>query len=179
MKTPLIILILALCVSACASVRSYHYSTKTFGEQHQAFIGEEVYRIHKERDLPNAFGKADPWGERINEGISELRFIGFTDEGEIIFILTNVEIISNETVVSRYESHSTTITEDGRSFTISTPASTPDVTEIPSRSRITFNPAQTTLKLRDVSVEITDVQDNSISYILHENQESSVNDQTP
>ena len=168
----LITALLMLLIPACSSIQHYQYSSHSYGVLHQAFIGEELYRIHRERDLPNVFGRADVWGGKVNEGMSELRFMGLTDEGEIIFGVTEIDILSNESVFTRYgvgQSNTTINPQGTQAVTTHIPAPEADVMHLPSTVQITFDPAREVLILRDVSVEIVEVQDSMVSYILHEN----------
>lgn len=179
--------LLALLLTACgASLQTYKtYSTAVEVEQ-TISIGSELYRITKERDLPNAFGKADIFGGKVNAGYKELRFVGLTEDGKIIFRLTDIDIESNETTMSRYGSSSTTVNSNttanatvigdsayGSANTYSTiqhyekPQST--VTQLPPNTvEFLFNPDEKHLNLGDVTIEVKQVTNYSISYVLHQ-----------
>src|SRR5688572_8281596 len=98
----LIIILLGFIAFGCAPIKHYEHVSKSVGIAQTAALGAELYRINKTRDLPNAFGAADIWGGKVNEGYSELRFMGLTPEGGVIFRFTDIDIESNESVFTRY-----------------------------------------------------------------------------
>ncbi|WP_255555368.1 peptidase [Enterovibrio paralichthyis] len=61
-----------------------------------------MFGTSRTKDLPNAFGKADIWGGKVDTGYSELRFQGLTEDNKIIFRFMDVNIQSNEDVFTRY-----------------------------------------------------------------------------
>lgn len=66
-----------------------------------AGVGDLVAKVDKQRDLVNAFGKADIFGRKTDEGYSELRFAGVASNGDVMLYRTDVNIVSNETTMSR------------------------------------------------------------------------------
>jgi len=94
-------LCLSLCVGACATIE---HTTKTEQPVDQKLIsgvGDVVLRINKQRDLENALGKADLFGRKTNEGYAEIRFAGVEQNGEVVFYRHDVNIVTNETTMSR------------------------------------------------------------------------------
>jgi len=176
---------LAIALSSCADIKHYENFSKETGSLQTASIGSELYRIHKQRDLPNVFGKADLWGGKIDEGFAELRFMGITEDGKVIFRLTDIDIQSNETVFTRYGVSRSTIhsntnanasvygnTAYGTSSTNATITrhEKPEarITKLPpSTVEFVFDPTVKILKLEGVSVEIIETTQYSLSYILH------------
>ena len=176
---------LAIALSSCAGIKHYENFSKETGSLQTASIGSELYRIHKQRDLPNVFGKADLWGGKIDEGFTELRFMGITEDGKVIFRLTDIDIQSNETVFTRYGVSRSTIhsntnanasaygnTAYGTSSTNATITrhEKPEarITKLPpSTVEFVFDPTVKILKLEGVSVEIIETTQYSLSYILH------------
>lgn len=172
-------------MAGCAQIQHYEQVSKSLSEMHTASIGSELYRISKTRDLPNAFGKADVWGGKVNEGYSELRFMGLTEDGDIIFRLTDIDIESNESVFTRYGISKSTINSNttanataygnsayGSAQTNTTishydkPQAT--ITKLPPNTvEFVFKPQDKSLPLDGITVEIVDVQKYSIKYILH------------
>ena len=67
-----------------------------------------VLRVERERSLENAFGKADIFGRKTKEGFTELRFGGVEENGEIVLIRKDVQILTNETTMSRTPMATTT-----------------------------------------------------------------------
>lgn len=64
-------------------------------------IGGAVFKVTRTSPLPNAFGKADMFGRKVDRGFMELRFLGVDENGKTKFRLTDVETTSNETTMSR------------------------------------------------------------------------------
>lgn len=71
------------------------------GQQLLAGPGDLVLKVNKQRDLKNAFGRADLFGRKTDEGYSELRFAGAEADGTVVFYRKDVVIVTNETTMSR------------------------------------------------------------------------------
>ena len=181
----IVLILFAVVLSSCAEIKHYENISKETDVLQTASIGSELYRIQKQRDLPNVIGKADVWGGKIDEGFTELRFMGVTEDGKVIFRLTDVDIQSNETVFTRYGVSRSTIqsntnanasaygnTASGTSTTRATIIhhDKPEarVTQLPPNTvEFVFDPKAKILKLENVSVEITETTQYSITYFLH------------
>lgn len=70
--------------------------------------GDLLVRVDRERDLENALGKADIFGRKTKEGFTELRFGGVEASGEVVLLRKDVQIITNETTMSRTSISTTT-----------------------------------------------------------------------
>jgi hypothetical protein len=103
------VLVSALTV-ACGATRSYETVQQPKGTTLTAGIGGKIFRIERSGDLPNAFGKKDIWGGKVDQGFVELRFAGVADDGRLVLRLTDVETRSNETTMSRYGVGHATVT---------------------------------------------------------------------
>jgi hypothetical protein len=101
MKRFATVLLCAWVLAGCATVRQYETLATPQGRTLRAGVGQAVFRITKTRDLPNIFGRADLWGERVDAGHQELRYLGMADEQRVIFSYQEVELRSNETTMSR------------------------------------------------------------------------------
>ena len=181
------ILVLSFILLGCSQIQHYEHISKPVAQPQIASVGNELYRIKKTRDLPNVFGKADVWGGKINEGYSELRFMGLTSEGGIIFRLTDIDIESNENVFTRYGASHSTVSSNttanataygnsayGNAHTNTTishykkPEAT--ITKLPPNTvEFVFDPAEKNLALEGITIEIIEVKKYSISYVLHKN----------
>ena len=113
--------------------------------------------------------------------------MGVTPEGQIIFQLTDVDILSNENVFTRYgvsQSVSNSkitlnATTSGNSIygtantnTYTTHRSKPDATiiQLPENTiQFLFDPSTKILELEGITVELVAVQDHSLSYVLRKN----------
>lgn len=64
-------------------------------------IGGQVFLVKRTSPLPNAFGKADIFGRKVDRGRMELRYKGLVEGTVARFQLKDIETTSNETTVSR------------------------------------------------------------------------------
>lgn len=102
-----------LTLSGCqSSIQHYENVNVKQNVSLSTSIGGSVFRIQKNKDLENAFGGADIYGGKVNTGYSDLRFMGMTNNNEVIFRYTDVVIDSNETTMSRYGSDRTYVNSD-------------------------------------------------------------------
>ncbi|MGB1458521.1 hypothetical protein [Spongiibacter marinus] len=181
----IICLIISFLLISCAEIQHYETVSVPLNIPQTTSLGSELYRISRTRDLPNVFGKADIYGGKVNEGYSELRFMGLTDSGSIIFQLTDIDIESNETVFTRY-GRSTSTVNSNTTANISVYGNTaygsaktnttishydkPEaiITQLPLNTvRFEFDPNEKLLELDGISVEIIEVKKYSIKYMLH------------
>ena len=96
-----LVAVLAIVLSGCGSIDHTASSLQPVGKVLLAGPGDVVLRIDRERNLTNVVGKADIWGRKTNEGFSEIRFAGVESNGQIIFYRKDVQIMSNETTLTR------------------------------------------------------------------------------
>lgn len=101
MKRVCLMLLIGLAVAGCASIEHTSKSQQPIGKQLLAGVGDVVLRVEKQRNLQNAFGKADIFGRKTNEGFTELRFAGLEPNGEVVLYRKDVHILTNETTMSR------------------------------------------------------------------------------
>ncbi|MGO8761121.1 MAG: hypothetical protein ACLP2P_04700 [Desulfobaccales bacterium] len=94
-------LCLTLSVSACATIEHTTKAEQPVGQQLISGVGDVILRINKKRNLENAFGKADVFGRKTNEGYSEIRFAGVEPNGDVVLYRHDVMIMTNETTMSR------------------------------------------------------------------------------
>lgn len=182
----LTVIAMSFLLSACgATIQSHRAYSIPIGVMQTASIGTELYRVTKQRDLPNAFGKADIFGGKINTGYSELRFVGLDPKGNVIFRFTDVNIESNETTFSRYgvsstavDSHTTAnalmtgnlIHGTANTRTMITHHDKPEatVTQLPPNTvEFVFDPEEERLVLADISIQVISVNNYSITYALY------------
>lgn len=101
MKSQVILLVAAVLISGCATIEHTSNTEQPIGQPKIVGVGDVVLRVNKQRNLENAFGKADLFGRTTNEGFSELRFAGVEKSGEVVLYRKDVRIITNETTMSR------------------------------------------------------------------------------
>jgi hypothetical protein len=104
------LLLLATSQAECGAIRSYEIVQQPMETTLHAGLGGKLLRIERSRDLPNLFGRPDIFGGKVDQGFVELRFAGVADDGRLILRLTDVEIRSNETTMSRYGGGHATVT---------------------------------------------------------------------
>lgn len=126
MRREISLLCAALVLGSCSSIQQTQVMEQPAGKQLAAGPGDLVVRISKQRDLKNAFGKADLFGRKTDEGYSELRFAGVEADGTVVFYRKDVDILTNETTMSRsglshsYGSATTSATRTGPSSATAT-----------------------------------------------------------
>ena len=109
-------------MSSCASIDHTSSSNQPLNKPLLAGPGDLVLRVDLERNLENAFGKADFFGRKTKEGYTEIRYAGVEPTGEIVLFRRDVQIITNETTMSRTPitatngNASTTVSGSSRSF---------------------------------------------------------------
>ena len=86
----------------CGTIQAYEHIRQGVGQPLSTHVGGQVLLIQRTSDLPNAFGKADIWGGKVNRGYTELRYQGLAPDGRLVFRITEVETESTETTMSRY-----------------------------------------------------------------------------
>lgn len=108
MKKQAITLLFSLILSGCASIEHTSIIEQPIDQPALVGVGDIVLRVNRQRNLENAFGKADMFGRKTNEGFSELVFAGVEASGEIVLYRKDVSIITNETTMSRTPLSTTT-----------------------------------------------------------------------
>jgi hypothetical protein len=102
MKKALQIISLLFLVSACTTIQEYENLTQKTDVLLSTSVNGVIFKIQKEKDLPNAFGKKDIYGGMIDQGEKVLRFRGLNKQGNLVLRLTDIDIKSNENVFTRY-----------------------------------------------------------------------------
>ena len=64
-----------------------------------AGIGDIAYKVIKQEDMPNAFGRADVFGRKINTGTTSLIYLG-VKENYAVFLRRDVDISSSKTTMN-------------------------------------------------------------------------------
>jgi hypothetical protein len=167
----------------CAAIEHTSYIEQPVGQVRIAGIGDVVLRVNKQRNLENISGKADIFGRKTNEGFAELRFAGLENSGEIVLYRKDVQIISNETTMSRTPiafntgQATTRVTSNGNSARANTnisgvtiaPASDFHVVTPPDTTPIRLTAGETKLPIEGYIVEIIKAGTNSIEYKITKN----------
>lgn len=91
----------AALLAACATIDHTSSATQSLDRALVAGPGDLLLRVDRERNLENAFGKADIFGRKTKEGFTEIRFGGVESNGEVVLFRKDVQIVTNETTMSR------------------------------------------------------------------------------
>jgi hypothetical protein len=106
----LLVLMLGVMLVGCgATIQTHERVIQDTGRALSAYVGGQVLKVARTQDLPNAFGRADLFGGKINRGYTELRYQGLAADGRLIFRVTEVETESSETTMSRYGGSTSTL----------------------------------------------------------------------
>ena len=107
MRITLFILILSL--TGCGTIQIQERLSQNVGRDLSTYIGGQVFKIQRTSNLPNVFGKADIFGGKVNRGFTEVRYQGFSSDGQLVFRITEIETESTETTMSRYGRSTSTL----------------------------------------------------------------------
>lgn len=141
----------SVSLASCGQIESYRVLDQSYNQKLNAPVGGVILKIRKTRDLPNVFGKADIWGGKVNEGYTELRYLGVMSDGTLLLRLFDLDIHSNEDVFTRYMNRGTANRE-------SIP---PTVAEI--RHNYKQDPQ---LSIFDTTLKVTDATQANLSYVV-------------
>jgi hypothetical protein len=98
---PLLVTLVSTFLAACANIEHAAEMQQPLDRTLMAGPGDVVFRVERERNLENIFGKADIWGRKTKEGFSEVRFAGVERTGEVVLYRKDVQIMTNETTLTR------------------------------------------------------------------------------
>lgn len=181
-----VIALLAILVSGCSTIEHTTNIEQPINQHVIVGVGDVVLRVNKQKDLENAFGNADIFGRKTNKGFSELRFAGVEKSGETVLYRKDVNIITNETTMSRTPFSTTTGTAStnatgsyygsgnygsananaNTNYTSTTLKQSSDFhIAVPTETiPIRLNPEETTIPMEGYIVEIIKATPNSLEY---------------
>lgn len=173
MKRILIIVGMAFLLGACGTIQEYSSLEQPKNETLTAGIGENIFLISMQSDLPNAFGSADVWGGKVDNGYQQLVYQGLDQSGKANFIFRNVETTSNETTMSRYKVSSQTMNVQNYGSTLQGTSTTFHGREgqtnylSPNDTTFSIDPSENKeLEFSDVKVVILEATPTSLTYRL-------------
>ena len=102
MKKALQIISLLFIVSACTTIQEYETLTQDTDVLLSTSVNGLIFKIQKEKDLPNVFNRKDIYGGKVDQGEKVLRFRGLNQDGNLVLRLIDIDIKSNENVFTRY-----------------------------------------------------------------------------
>jgi hypothetical protein len=173
-----IVVIVAVFISGCASIHTYREIKPQVQGTNKASIGGKVFVVNVTENLPNAFGKADIYGGKVNKGKSELVYLGINPDGKLIFNISEIEYATNETTMSRYGQTTAIATTNKNGLTSITNITIQEPPKsysypLPENSRtFGFDPQKNkAFSISGVIIEVINYDDNSIIYKLSEDPE--------
>jgi hypothetical protein len=89
---------------SAASAKDKTEISQPLDEEVYTSVGDRVARVTIKEPLPNAFGGSDIFGRKREKGFVELRYMGMTEDGRAVFRRRTVDVVSNETTMSRSQS---------------------------------------------------------------------------
>lgn len=92
---------LGLALSGCAQIQTYEHLEQPVNTTQSTHVGGAVFKLDREKDLPNIFGKADLYGRKVDAGHLEVRYLGMLKDERLAFRIVEVDTRSNETTMSR------------------------------------------------------------------------------
>lgn len=159
---PVIIIITTIVFISCGSIQNYRNLDQPSNQPLITSIGGTVFRLNRFSDLPNVFGNADLWGGKIDRGYVELKFLGFTEKGEIIFSIIDINKSSSETTMDRYKNQPTIQVQTNVDILSSSPQ---------EGTKFIFDPSrQKDIVIAGIQVIFTDIKPYSISYFIKDTQ---------
>jgi len=106
MKKMLLIRILTLSLAmtlvGCGTITAQSNLNQPTATRLSASVGSTIFRLDRISDLPNAFGKADVFGGKVDRGYAELKFLGVNEQGELVLSVVDINRNSSETTMDRY-----------------------------------------------------------------------------
>ena len=88
-------------LAACAPIEKQETLVEGSAATSTVGVGDIVAKVQKTRDLKNAFGAADIWGRKTNEGFAEVRFAGVESDGTVVLFRRDLAIETDEDVFTR------------------------------------------------------------------------------
>ena len=168
MKKALQIISVLFLVSACTTIQEYENLTQKTDVLLSTSVNGVIFKIQKEKDLPNVFGKKDIYGGMVNQGEKSLRFRGLNQNGNLVLRLIDIDVQSNENVFTRYNIGSST--PSGNNNIIITDAPEARIDRLPENVyEFEFDYRQNKiLDLGYIKVSFENVTAYSIRYLLSE-----------
>jgi len=102
MRNVLILMLLGLLLNGCGTIRSHRTVLQPMGTELTASVGSSLFRLNKQRDLPNMWGGRDIYGGKVREGFAEVRLIGISEGEKIQILVFDMNSDNTETTLDRY-----------------------------------------------------------------------------
>jgi len=94
-------IVIALMAGGCAQVQQRQQLAEPVGLVMRTPVGGAIATIVKDRDLPNAFGRADIYGRTIDAGYTRIVYRGRGSDGSVLVEQIDVDVKSNASTLTR------------------------------------------------------------------------------
>jgi hypothetical protein len=91
----------AFAVAGCAQVQQRQQLAEPIGLVMRTPVGGTIATIWKDRDLPNAWGRADIHGRKVDAGFTKIVYRGRASDGSILVEQIDIDLKSNASTLTR------------------------------------------------------------------------------
>jgi len=102
MRNVITLMLLGLLFSGCGTVRTHRTVLQPMGSSLTASVGSSLFRLNKQRDLPNMWGGRDIYGGKVGKGFAEVKLIGISDAQKVQVLVFDMNSDNTETTLDRY-----------------------------------------------------------------------------
>jgi hypothetical protein len=89
-----------LAVAGCAQVQQRQQLAEPIGLVMRTPVGGTIATIWKDRDLPNAFGRADLYGRKVDAGFIKIIYKGRESDGSVLVEQIDIDLKSNASTLT-------------------------------------------------------------------------------
>ena len=167
------VLVFCFILAACSPVTQTVTADKPLGVKTYASVGDVIARFGVKESLPNIAGNADIWGRTRDRGFSEVRYMGIGPSGQPVFRRRDVDILTNETTMSRSGlATSVSTTQPTAQGTLTTGIGTRPQLEViqplpPDTLEFSLDLAQSRIiTVREHAIEVVEASPAGVTFIL-------------
>jgi hypothetical protein len=91
----------AFAIAGCAQVQQRQQLAEPIGLVMRTPVGGTIATILKDRDLPNAWGRADIHGRKVDAGFTKIIYRGPDSDGSILVEQIDIDLKSNASTLTR------------------------------------------------------------------------------
>ena len=102
MRNTFALLLLTLLASGCGTIRTHRTVLQPIGTELTASVGSSLFRLNKQRDLPNMWGGRDIYGGKVAKGFAEVKLVGISEHHQVEVLVFDMNHDSTETTLDRY-----------------------------------------------------------------------------
>jgi len=94
-------IVIAFMAGGCAQVQQRQQLAEPIGLVMRTPVGGTIATIYKDRDLPNAFGRADLYGRKVDAGFTKIVYRGRESDGSVLIEQIDIDLKSNASTLTR------------------------------------------------------------------------------